>query len=89
MVKEQREDGAIERCNREPLIESPLFIQLILRRRQTPSFRTGSKGPLSINPEQAPDVRPGKVEGLIYDTKGTLDSITTFTQCSCHCGRVG
>ena len=50
MVKEQRENGAIARWNREPLIESPLFIQ------------------------------------LIYDTGGTLDSIETFTPCSCHCG---
>jgi len=39
--------------------------RLILRRRQTPSFRTGSKAPLSINPERTPGFRPGKVEGLI------------------------
>jgi len=38
----------------------------ILRRRQTLSFRTGSKAPLSINPEQTPGFRPGKVEGLIF-----------------------
>ena len=39
---------------------------LILRRPQTPFFTTGSKAPLSINPEQPPGVRPGIVEGLIY-----------------------
>ncbi len=48
---------------------------LILRRRQTSSFRMGSKAPLSINPEpldlssgrrQTPGFRPGKVEGLIF-----------------------
>jgi len=33
MVKEQRENGAIARCNREPLIESPLSIQLIYGRK--------------------------------------------------------
>ena len=38
---------------------------LILRLRQTPSFR-GVKTPLSINPEQTPGFRPGKVEGLIF-----------------------
>jgi len=32
-----------------------------------PSFRTGSKAPLSINPEQTPGFRPGNVEGLIFD----------------------
>jgi len=42
---------------------------LILRRRQTPAFRTGSKAPLSINPEQTPGFRPGIVEGLIIDRK--------------------
>ena len=40
-------------------------IKLILRRRQTPSFRMGSKAPLSINPEQTLGFRPGKAEGLI------------------------
>jgi len=40
---------------------------LILRRRQTPAFRAGSKAPLSINPEQTPGFRPGIVEGLIFD----------------------
>ncbi|MCJ7804029.1 MAG: hypothetical protein MUP18_05460, partial [Desulfobacterales bacterium] len=40
-------------------------IILILRRRQTPAFRMGSKAPLSINPEQTPGFRPGIVEGLI------------------------
>ena len=39
---------------------------LILRRRQAPAFRTGSKAPLSINPEQTPGFRPGIVEGLIF-----------------------
>ena len=39
---------------------------LILRRRQTPAFRTGSTAPLSINPEQTPGFRPGIAEGLIY-----------------------
>jgi len=39
---------------------------LILRRRQTPAFRTGLKAPLSINPEQIPGFRPGIVEGLIF-----------------------
>jgi penicillin-binding protein 1C len=38
---------------------------LILRRHQTPAFRTGSKAPLSINPEQTPGFRPGTVDGLI------------------------
>ncbi len=33
---------------------------------QTLSFRTGSKSPLSINPEQIPALRPGKVVGLIF-----------------------
>jgi hypothetical protein len=89
MVTEQRKNGAVARCHRQPLIESPLFIQLILRRRQTRPFRKGSEGPLSINPEQAPDVRLGKLEGLTYDTEGTLDSVSTFKQCSCHRGRVG
>ena len=48
-------------------------IWLILRRRQTPAFRTGSKTPLSINPEPTPGacpersrrIRLGLVEGLI------------------------
>jgi hypothetical protein len=40
-------------------------ICLILRWRQTPAFRTGSKTPLSINPEQTPGFRLGLVEGLI------------------------
>jgi hypothetical protein len=40
-------------------------ICLILRWRQTPVFRTGSKTPLSINPEQTPGFRLGLVEGLI------------------------
>jgi len=44
---------------------------LILRRRPTLSFRTGSKAPLSINPEQIPGFRPGEVEGLIPDFKFT------------------
>jgi O-antigen ligase len=39
---------------------------LILRRRQTSSLRTGSKAPLSINPEQTPGFGPGRVEGLIF-----------------------
>jgi hypothetical protein len=39
---------------------------LILRQRQIPSIRTGSKAPLSINPEQTPGFRLGKVEGLIF-----------------------
>ena len=51
---------------------------LILRRHQTPASGTGSKAPLSINPEQPPGAcpersrrfRPGTVEGLIC----TLDS---------------
>jgi len=32
-----------------------------------PAFWTGSKAPLSINPEQTLGFRPGIVEGLIYD----------------------
>ena len=32
-----------------------------------PAFRTGSKAPLSINPEQTLGFRPGIVEGLIYN----------------------
>jgi len=45
---------------------------LILRRRQTSSFKTWSKALLSIDPEQTPGFRPGKVEGLIeiYAKKG-------------------
>jgi hypothetical protein len=42
---------------------------VILRRRQTPSFRTGSRVPLSINPEQTTGFRPGNVEGLILTTQ--------------------
>jgi len=42
-------------------------MELILRRRKTPSFRTGSRAPLSINPEQTPGFRPGNVEELIHE----------------------
>ena len=64
---------------------------LILRPRQTPDFRVGTKVPLSINPEpstraqaeeQTPGVRPGEVEGLISKgdtnllvTKGALSNV--------------
>jgi P-type Mg2+ transporter len=64
---------------------------LILRPRQTPDFRTGTKAPLSINPEpstraqaegQTPGFRPGEVEGLISKgdthlmvTKGALSNV--------------
>jgi Mg2+-importing ATPase len=55
---------------------------LILRRHQTPSFRTGTKALLSINPEQTPGFRPGEVEGLISKgdthlmvTKGALSNV--------------
>jgi hypothetical protein len=46
---------------------------IMLRRRRTPSLKTGSKLPLSINPEpstwtraegQPPGFRPGKAEGI-------------------------
>jgi len=55
---------------------------LILRPRQTPDFETGTKAPLSINPEQTPGIRPGKAEGLISEsdthlmvTKGALSNV--------------
>src|SRR4030042_1339827 len=56
--------------------------ELILRRRQTPAFRTGSKAPLSINPEQilgaCPErsrrIRPGTAEGLISISSRFIDS---------------
>jgi hypothetical protein len=46
--------------------QPPPLVTLILRLRRTPAFRTGSKAPLSINPEQIPSFRPGIVEGLIW-----------------------
>jgi Mg2+-importing ATPase len=55
---------------------------LILRPRQNPDSRTGTEAPLSINPEQTPGFRPGKVEGLISQgdsrlmlTKGALSNV--------------
>jgi Mg2+-importing ATPase len=55
---------------------------LILRQRQTPSFRTGTKAPLSINPEQTPGFRLGEAKGLISRgdthllvTKGALSNV--------------
>ena len=45
---------------------------LILRRRQAAAFRTGSKAPLSINPEQTLGFRPGIVEGLIFCGEGEM-----------------
>ncbi len=61
--------------------------KLILRQRRTPSLRTGSKAPLSINPEpstpaqaegQTPGFRPGKVEGLIFITGGCRSGKSQF-----------
>ncbi len=61
--------------------------KLILRPRQTPSFRKGSKTPLSINPEpstraqaegQTQGFRPGKVEGLILITGGCRSGKSQF-----------
>jgi len=61
--------------------------KLILRRRQTPPFRKGSKAPLSINPEpstraqaegQTPGFKPGKVEGLIFITGGCRSGKSQF-----------
>jgi len=63
--------------------------KLILRRRQTPSFRKGSKAPLSINPEpwtraqaegQTLGFKPGKVEGLIFITGGCRSGKSQFAQ---------
>jgi adenosylcobinamide kinase/adenosylcobinamide-phosphate guanylyltransferase len=61
--------------------------KLILRQRRTPFLRTGSKAPLSINPEpstrsqaegQTPGFRPGKVEGLIFITGGCRSGKSQF-----------
>jgi len=61
--------------------------KLILRQRRTLSFRTGSKAPLSINPEpstraqaegETPGFRPGKVEGLILITGGCRSGKSQF-----------
>ncbi|HUL20447.1 MAG TPA: bifunctional adenosylcobinamide kinase/adenosylcobinamide-phosphate guanylyltransferase [Thermodesulfobacteriota bacterium] len=52
--------------------------RLILRRRRAPSFRTGSKASLSINPEQTLGFRPGKVEGLILVTGGCRSGKSQF-----------
>ena len=61
--------------------------KLILRQRRTPSLRTGSKAPLSINPEpstraqaegQTLGFRPGKVEGLIFITGGCRSGKSQF-----------
>jgi len=63
--------------------------KLILRQRRTPSLRTGSKVPLSTNPEpstrsqaegQTPGFRPGKVEGLIFVTGGCRSGKSQFAQ---------
>ncbi len=61
--------------------------KLILRQRRAPSLRTGSKAPLSINPEsstraqvegQTPGFRPEKVEGLIFITGGCRSGKSQF-----------
>lgn len=51
--------------------------KLILRGRQTPSSRKGSKTPLSINPERTPGL-PGKAEGLIFVTGGCRSGKSQF-----------
>lgn len=53
-------------------IENVMLPLLILRRPQPPFFRTGWKASLGINPEQTPDFRPGKVEGLILRERKSL-----------------
>jgi adenosylcobinamide kinase/adenosylcobinamide-phosphate guanylyltransferase len=62
-------------------------MKLMLRRRQTPSLRKGSKAPLSINPEpstraqaegQTPGFTPGKAEGLIFVTGGCRSGKSQF-----------
>src|SRR3989304_3586143 len=62
MVEEQRKNGSIKRCKREFLIQSAPLIQRI-------EFID-----VKVRPRATPGLRPGKLGGLIYDAKGTLDS---------------
>jgi hypothetical protein len=61
--------------------------KLILRQRRTPSLRTGSKAPLSVNAEpltraqaeeQTRGCGQGKVEGLIFITGGCRSGKSQF-----------